>query len=117
MRHRKVGNKFHRKTGPRRSFVRNLANDVIRAGRVETTLARARAMRPLVERLVTLAKRQDLASRRLLVKRLGNKQTAQRMFDEIAPRYKTRPGGYLRISKLSKSRKRDAAEMAVVEFV
>jgi large subunit ribosomal protein L17 len=117
MRHLKKTTKFHRITGRRRSFLRNLANDLIRSGRIETTETRAKAIRPMVERLVTIAKKQDLSARRLLLSRLGNKQTTQRLYEEIAPRYKERPGGYLRISKLAKTRKRDAAPVAIIEFV
>ncbi|HTY39987.1 MAG TPA: 50S ribosomal protein L17 [Candidatus Paceibacterota bacterium] len=117
MRHRKVGKKFHRITGRRRSFLRNLANDLIRAGRIETTEVRAKVIRSQVERLVTLAKKQTLAARRLLIARLGNPRTASKLFEEIAPKYATRAGGYLRIKKLGTARKRDAAPTAIVEFV
>lgn len=117
MRHRKVGKKFHRETGQRRAFLRNLANDLVRAGRIETTEIRAKAIRPIVERLITLAKKQTLASRRLVLARLGNARTAAKLFEEIAPKYATRPGGFLRITKVGKTRKRDSAPVAVVEFV
>lgn len=117
MRHLKKGKKFHRITGRRKSFLRNLAKDLMRIGRIETTEARAKAVRPLVERFVSIAKKQDLASRRLLVSRLGNKSIVSKLLEEIAPRYKERSGGYLRITKLAKSRKRDGSRLAVVEFV
>ena len=117
MRHLKKGKKFHRVTGRRRSFLRNLASDLIRVGRIETTEARAKALRPLVERLVTHAKKQNLASRRLLMARLHNKRVVSKLYDEIGPRYLERMGGYLRISKSAKSRKRDGSSLAVVEFV
>lgn len=118
MRHRKkTSRKFHREKGPRKAFFRNLASDLIRKGSITTTEIRAKAIRPIVERLVTIAKRQDLASRRLVISRLGNKQVAERLFGEIAPRYKERPGGYLRITKSSKKRKRDSAPVATIEFV
>ncbi len=117
MRHGVKGKKFHRITGRRRSFMRNLANDLIRAGRIETTEARAKAIRPVVEKLVTLAKQQTLAARRLLFSRLGNKSTTGKLYEEIAPRYSSRAGGYLRVTKLAKSRKRDGGHLAVIEFV
>lgn len=117
MRHGKEGRKFSRKTGQRRHFLRNLVNDLIRSGRIETTEARAKSIRPAVEKLVTKAKKQDLASRRLIIARLHNKATAQRLVEEIAPRYLERNGGYTRIVKLSKFRKRDAAPVAIIEFV
>jgi large subunit ribosomal protein L17 len=117
MRHKKVGKKFHRKTGQRRAFLRNLASDLIRNEKIETTEVRAKAIRPIVERLVTLAKKQDLAGRRLLISRLGNKKVVDKIFNEIAPRYAERKGGYLRITKLARSRKRDGARVARIEFV
>lgn len=117
MRHGKEGKKFHRTTGPRRSFVRNLASDLIRHGRIETTETRAKAIRPVVERLVTIAKKQDVASRRLLLARIQNKRVVNHLVDEIAPRYQSRRGGYLRINKLTKLRKRDGTQVAVIEFV
>jgi large subunit ribosomal protein L17 len=117
MRHLKKGKKFHRVTGRRRSFLRNLANDLVRAGRIETTEARAKAIRPIVEKLVTLAKKGTLASRRLVIARLQNGRTAAKLVDEIAPRYAARAGGYLRVTKLAKPRKRDSAPTARIEFV
>lgn len=117
MRHQKKGKKFHRTAGRRRSFLRNLASDLIRSGKIETTEARAKALRPIVERLVTFAKRGDLASRRLLLSRLQNKHVVRKLCDEVGPRYRERAGGYLKISRLSKSRKRDGGQVARIEFV
>jgi large subunit ribosomal protein L17 len=117
MRHQKQGKKFGRLTGRRKSFLRNLANDLIRRGKIETTEARAKAIRPLVERLVSIGKKQTLVSRRLLASRLHNPKTVQKLYEEISPRYKERNGGYLRIVKLEKSRKRDGSSMARIEFV
>ncbi len=117
MRHLKKGKKFHRLKGERRSFLRNLANDLLRSGKIETTETRAKAIRPLVERMVTIAKRQDLAARRLLLARLHNERIVHKLYDEIAPRYQGRPGGYLRITKLGRSKKRDGSRLATIEFV
>ena len=117
MRHSKKGKKFHRTQGRRRSFLRNLANALIKSEKIETTEARAKALRPLVERLVTLAKRQTLSSRRLLLRRVQNKDVVEKLYGELGPRYRERSGGYLRITKLAKSRKRDGSQMARVEFV
>src|SRR3989344_5232143 len=103
--------KFHRKTGPRRSFLKGLANNLIMQEKIETTAPRAKETRPLVERLVTIAKKQQLAALRSLLSKLP-KQAAQKLFYEIAPRYKDRTGGYLRITKEAKHRKRDAAPLA-----
>ena len=117
MRHLKEGKKFGRLRGDRISFLRNLANDVIRAGKIETTETRAKAVRPIVERLITHAKKQDLASRRLISSRVQNVRIVKKLCDDIAPRYADRNGGYLRITKLQKTRKRDGVKLARVEFV
>ncbi len=117
MRHRVKGKKFGRITGRRKSFLRNLANDLIRTGKIETTEARAKAIRPVMERFVTIAKRGGLPARRLLLSRLGDKRAVERLLDDFAPRYAERKGGYLRIVKSGKSRKRDGALVATVEFV
>lgn len=117
MSQRPSGKKFSRKTGQRRAFMRSLANNVIRKGRIETTVARAKAIRPLVEKAVTLAKKQDLASRRALISRLGDERAVTKLMEDIAPRYKERRGGYMRIVKTGKMRKRDGVQVAVIEFV
>lgn len=117
MRHKKQGKKFNRKTGERRSFLRNLTTNLVRAGHIETTEARAKAVRPLIERLITQAKRQTLAARRLILRKVHNKDVSARIFEELGPRYASRSGGYTRIVKLGKSRKRDGARTARIEFV
>ncbi len=117
MRHGKEGKKFSRLRGQRTAFLRNLSNDLIRTGAIETTEARAKAIRPKVERLVTFAKKQTLASRRIILSRVNNAKVADKLYVEYGPRYAARAGGYLRIIKLGKSRKRDGAQMARIEFV
>src|ERR1700722_1069697 len=117
MRHLKKGKKFNRLRGPRISFMRNLANDLIRSGSVETTEVRAKAIRPVVEKLVTTAKAQTLASRRVILSRVNNEKVAAKLYNELGPRYAERRGGYLRITKLGVSRKRDGSRLARVEFV
>ncbi len=117
MRHLKKGKKFHRIAGRRRSFIRNLANALIIKGKIETTETRAKASRSIVEKYVTMAKKQDLAHRRTLVSRLQNKNTVAKLMEEWGVRYKDRKGGYTRIIKSSKTRKRDAAPVAIIEFV
>lgn len=117
MRHGKKGKKFNRKTGRRRSFLRNLANDLIRSGKVETTETRAKAIRPVVERLITIAKKGTLASRRLAVSRIQNPRVVKKLFEEIAPKYAERKGGYLRITRLDKPRKRDGVATSRIEFI
>ena len=117
MRHLKEGKKFGRLRGARISFLRNLANDVIRTGKIETTEARAQAVRPIVERLITIAKQKDIAGRRLIASRVHNIRITKKLCDDLGPRYADRKGGYLRITKLAKARKRDGVRMARVEFV
>ena len=117
MRHLKKGKKFGRLRGDRISFMRNLANDLIRSGSIDTTEVRAKAVRPVVEKLVTTAKQQTLAARRTLLSRVQNERVVTKLYNELGPRYAERHGGYLRITKLGKARKRDGAFMAHIEFV
>jgi large subunit ribosomal protein L17 len=109
--------KFSRKTGQRRAFMRGLANNVIRRGRVETTIARAKAIRPVVERAVTIAKKETLASRRVLESRFHDQVVVEKLIRDLGPRYKSRAGGYTRIIKTGKMRRRDGVETAIIEFV
>jgi len=117
MRHGRKNRTFGRKANFRRGFIRSLAVALISHGSIKTTEARAKELRPYIEKMVTKAKSGDMASRRLLRARLGNQETlANQLVDEIAPRYADRDGGYLRITKLPQ-RKGDASPMAVIEFV
>lgn len=115
MRHRKKGRKFGRRRGQRRAFFKTMAHNLIINERIITTEARAKELRPKVERLVTQAKKQNLSALRLLLRKLP-KTSAYKTYHEIAPRYQSRPGGYLRITKISKSRT-DGAPLASIEFV
>ena len=117
MRHLKKGKKFHRLRGDRISFMRNLANDLIRSGKIETTETRAKAIRSVVEKLVTFAKKQTLASRRIIQSRVQNDKVTEKLYHDLGPKYAERAGGFLRITKLTTTRKRDATKMAVIEFV
>ncbi|MEO0075960.1 MAG: 50S ribosomal protein L17 [candidate division WOR-3 bacterium] len=117
MRHHKKIKKFHRKRGQRKAFIKVLAQNLIRDQKIKTTETRAKALRSFVERLITLGKKQTLSARRLVIARLGNKKLANKLVDEIAPKYLNRPGGYLKITKTSHTRKRDSAPMVVLEFV
>jgi len=116
MNHQNKGRKFGRKKGQRRAFFKGLATNLITHGRIETTEARAKEIRSLLERLVTLGKKQNLASLRLMIARVG-KKPAEKVFYDIAPKYKDRKGGYFRIIKTSDVRRRDAAKKAVIEFI
>lgn len=91
-------------------------HNLIMQKRIETTEARAKEIKPKVERLVTIAKKNDLAALRLLQRRIP-KDSAYKLYHEIAPQYKERKGGYLRVVKTAAVRKRDAAKKAIVEFV
>lgn len=94
----------------------NLATSLIWEGRIETTLAKARAVRPLTEKLITTARRGDLHSRRTVLKTVTDNEVVTKLFDEVAPRYADRPGGYTRIVRLG-PRRGDGAEMAIIELV
>lgn len=117
MRHGNNNRKFGRERKVRRNFLKGLTLDLIKHGRITTTEARAKELRKVVEPLVTLAKKSDVASHRLVVSRLMNRKTeSKKLVDEIAPNYVGRRGGYTRITKLP-VRKSDASRMAVIEFV
>lgn len=114
---KKNNKKFSRLRGERISFMRNLGNDLIRAGHIETTETRAKAIRPRVERLVSFAKNATVANRRLVASRVGNEKIVKKLFSDYGPKYAERKGGYLRIVKLAATRKRDGVRMARIEFV
>lgn len=112
-----VKRKFSRKTGERRSFMKGLMHNLVMHGSMATTVERAKSVRIAIEKLVTVAKKQDVAHLRLLISRLPHKNSAEKLFYEIAPRYKERAGGYTRIIKQGLTRKRDGAATALIEFV
>ncbi len=120
MRHRRKFSKLQRSVPHRHSLLANLSSSLIEHGRVRTTLGKAKALRPFVEKLVTLGKRGDLHARRQVIATLGSNQLAQRsakkLFNEIAPVNADRPGGYCRITKLG-ARLTDSAPMAIIEWV
>lgn len=116
MRHRKSGRKFNRTPAHRKAMFRNMASALILHGRIQTTEAKAKELRGVVEKLVTKAKRNDLHSRRLVYKVLGDHKLVKRLFDEIAPQYIDIPGGYTRVLKLAASRAGDCAPLAFIEF-
>jgi len=114
MRHQKRGRKLGRDSAHRKSLYANLTAELIQHGRIRTTLAKAKEVRPVAEQMITLGKRGDLHARRQAV--LRQKPVVKSLFDDIAPRYAERPGGYTRIIKLG-PRLGDAAEMAYIELV
>ena len=116
MRHRRNTTKLKRTAAHRRSLLANLACSLIEHGSIRTTLAKAKALRPVAEKMVTLGKRGDLHARRQAVAFLRQKDIAKKLFDEVAPLSKERQGGYCRITKLG-VRMTDAAPMALIEWV
>jgi|SRR3989344_8175657 len=116
MRHHDKQKKFGRETNQRTALIRSLSRALILKGRITTTEARAKALRPVVEKMVTRGKSSTLANRRYLISELGNDANLVRKLETVAGKHKERPGGYLRITKIS-PRKGDASPMAVIEFV
>jgi large subunit ribosomal protein L17 len=116
MRHGRAHRKFNRPAEHRKAMFANLAVSLIEHEQIVTTLPKAKDLRPIVEKLVTLGKRGDLHARRQVIAQIGNEGVVKRLFDTIAPRYAERHGGYLRIMKAG-FRQGDNAALAVVEFV
>ncbi len=116
MRHQKNKVTLDRKTAGRRSLLANLAESIILYEKIRTTKAKAKALRPFVERLITKAKQQTLAARRELMKTLYTQNAIKKLMENIAPRYKDRQGGFTRIIML-KNRKGDGAEEVLIELV
>ena len=116
MRHQRVMKKFGRSTEHRKMLMRSLVNNLILAESVKTTLPKAKEARKDAEKLVTIAKKGDLAARRLAAARVTEPKAVQKLFAEIAPAMKDRKGGYTRIVKLG-TRKGDAAEMCILQWV
>ena len=117
MRHQRKRHKLSRSASHRKALLRNLCKEVIDHERIQTTEAKAKAVRPEVEKLITLAKRGDLHARRQALSQLGqDKFVVYKLFEEIAPRYAEREGGYTRILKLG-PRKSDSTEMVFLELV
>ncbi len=116
MRHKQHSHSFNRRGGPRKALVKGLMISLVEHGRIKTTLTKAKELKRHIERAVTLGKKDNVNSRRILVARLGSETAAQTLVKEISPRFKTRAGGYTRILKLN-ARAGDMAPMALIEFV
>ena len=116
MRHRKKGRKLGRKTGNRKALLMNLASQLIIHKRIKTTDAKAKELRSFIEPLVTLARKDSLHSRRMVIRKLPQKDIVKSLFKDIAPKYLDRPGGYTRIIKLG-YRDNDRAPVSIIEFV
>ncbi|MBT9173362.1 MAG: 50S ribosomal protein L17 [Syntrophomonadaceae bacterium] len=108
--------KFDRRSGHRRAMLRNLTTSIILHGKIATTEAKAKQVRGIAEKMVTLGKRGDLHARRQVLAYLLDETAAKKLFEEIAPRYSERPGGYTRLLKIG-MRRGDAAAVAVLEFI
>ncbi len=116
MRHRKSGRRLGRTSSHRKAMFRNMAASLLRHETIKTTLPKAKELRRVVEPLITLAKEDGVAKRRLAFDRLRDKEAVGKLFKDIGPRFKDRPGGYLRILKIG-PRPGDAAPMAIVQLV
>ena len=116
MRHQRSGKKLGRDSSHRRALYANLASALIEHERIQTTLAKAKAVKPIAEQMITLGRRGDIHARRQAVAFLGSKDIVHKLFDELGPRYAERPGGYSRIIRLG-PRPGDAAEMVYLELV
>jgi len=116
MRHHKSGRKLNRTSSHRTALFRNLASALIREEQIRTTLPKAKELRRVAEPLITLAKESTVANRRLAYARLGDREAVTKLFNELGPRFKNRPGGYLRILKFG-FRAGDTAPMALVQLL
>ncbi|MBI5254746.1 50S ribosomal protein L17 [Candidatus Falkowbacteria bacterium] len=117
MRHRDAGKILDRELGPRRALLRGLARSLVLAGKIETTEAKARALRPLIEKQITVGKKATLAGRRQLLAFFGDEVAVNKVLNDLAVKYKERKGGYTRIIKLALRRIGDNAKKAIIEFV
>ena len=116
MRHQKSGRKFNRDTDHRKALMRNLCTSLLESGRITTTEARAKELRRWVERLITTAKAQDIAARRLVAADVTKPEVAEKLFANLVPRLTERPGGYTRIIRKG-PRVGDSAPMVIIELV
>ena len=117
MRHRVSGAKLGRTASHRTAMMRNMASSIIEHERITTTLVKAKAIKPFVEKLVTLSKTDNVHNRRRAFALLRNKEAVIKLFETMGPRFADRPGGYCRILKLAKPRLGDAAPRGIIEFV
>jgi large subunit ribosomal protein L17 len=116
VRHHRAGKKLGRDPAHRKALYANLAGALIEHGRIKTTVTKAKAVRPIAEKMITLGRRGDLHARRQAMAYLRSQEVVHRLFAEVAPRFKDRPGGYSRIVRIGQ-RLGDAAEMAYLELV
>lgn len=117
MRHSRHKNRLGVKPSHRKSMIKNLACELIDHGQIKTTIARARATKIYVEKLVTLAKKDTVHNRRLAFSRLNNKAAVGKLFTEVGPKFTSRPGGYTRLMRLPDGRVGDGAKLGIIAFV
>ncbi len=115
MRHRKAGRQLRRTSEQKLALMRNLATSLIESERIETTEAKAKELRPFIEKLITKARTGTLHARRLAIRHIQKREAADKLFQTLGPKFASRPGGYTRILKTG-HRKGDGAEMAIIEF-
>ncbi len=116
MRHRKAGRKLGRTSAHRKAMLRNMLTSLFEHEKIQTTDAKAKELRKVAEKLITVSKKGNLSSRRLILRMIPNKKVVKRLFDTLSARYKEREGGYTRIMKLGK-RKGDNAPLSIVELI
>lgn len=117
MRHLNSGRKLNRNSSHRVALFRNMAKNLVEHGRITTTVPKAKELRSIMDKLITHAKAGDLSARRLVLRDLHDPKLARKLFDEIAPKYASRSGGYTRVLKLAEFRRGDGTQMALVELV
>lgn len=115
MKHRVKSVKLSRSPGAREALLRNLASSLIDKGKIKTTLAKAKAVQPFVDRLISIAKKDSLSTRRLIESRLGERKIVKKLFQEVLPRFNSKMSGFTRIIHLG-TRRGDGAKMALLEF-
>lgn len=116
MRHRNVNKILDRKVGPRKALIRGLVENLVIFEKIQTTNARAEVIRPIVEKLVTMGRENNLTTRRRLIEQFYTKNAVNKILEVLSPRYTDRQGGYLRINKIG-PRQGDGAEMVLISFV
>ena len=117
MRHKKHKHKLNVDPSHRKAMIKNLSVELIDHGKIKTTQARSKALKSYVEKLVTIAKEDTVHNRRTAFRKLNNKEAVTKLFNEVAPKFKERPGGYTRIVKLADGRVGDCAKMSYISFV
>ncbi|MBL7664239.1 MAG: 50S ribosomal protein L17 [Bacteriovoracaceae bacterium] len=117
MRHSKYKYKLNVTSSHRKALIKNLSIELIDHGKIKSTHAKCKALQPVVEKLITLAKEDSVANRRLAYSKLNNKDAVTKLFTEVAPKFKTRNGGYTRITKIADLRVGDAAKVSYISLV